>query len=89
MSKVLKTVNGEMLMNTFLPPIEFAVENLIPQGLHILSGSPKIGKSWMALMLCLKVAKGEKLWNFETSKALHCIFALKTVLQESKADCLT
>ena len=51
MSKVLKTVNGEMLMNTFLPPIEFAVENLIPQGLHILSGSPKIGKSWLALML--------------------------------------
>lgn len=88
MSKVLKTVNGEMLMNTFLPPIEFAVENLIPQGLHILSGSPKIGKSWLALMLCLKVAKGEKLWNFET-KQLHCIFALKTVLQESKTDCLT
>ena len=56
MSKVLKTVNGEMLLNTFLPPIEFAVENLIPQGLHILSGSPKIGKSWLVLMLCLKVA---------------------------------
>ena len=56
MSKVLKTVNGEMLMNTFLLPIEFAVESLIPQGLHILSGSPKIGKSWLALMLFLKVA---------------------------------
>ena len=41
MSKVLKTVNDEMLMNTFLPPIEFAVENLIPQGLHIFIGKPE------------------------------------------------
>ena len=80
MSKVLKTVNGEMLMNTFLPPIEFAVENLIPQGLHILSGSPKIGKSWLALMLCLKVAKGEKLWNFETKQGTALYLCLEDSL---------
>ena len=81
MSKVLKTVNGDMLMNTFLPPIEFAVENLIPQGLHILSGSPKIGKSWLALMLCLKVAKGEKLWNFETKQGTALYLCLGSALQ--------
>lgn len=80
MSKVLKTVNGEMLMNTFLPPIEFAVESLIPQGLHILSGSPKIGKSWLALMLCLKVAKGEKLWNFETKQGTALYLCLEDSL---------
>ena len=80
MSKVLKTVNGEMLMNTFLPPIEFAVESLIPQGLHILSGSPKIGKSWLALMLCLKVAKGENLWNFETKQGTALYLCLEDSL---------
>lgn len=68
MSKTFKTVNGEVLMNTYIPPMEFVVESFITQGLHILSGSPKIGKSWLALMLCLKVAKGENLWNYETKQ---------------------
>ena len=40
--KTLKTVNGETLMNTYIPPIEFVVDGLISQGLHILSGKPKI-----------------------------------------------
>ena len=66
--KTLKTVNGETLMNTYIPPIEFVVDGLISQGLHILSGKPKIGKSWLALLLCLKVATGEKFWNFETKQ---------------------
>ena len=29
-----------------------------PEGLHILAGAPKVGKSWLALRLCLCVAKG-------------------------------
>lgn len=28
----------------------------------------KIGKSWMLLLLCLKVARGEPFWNYETEK---------------------
>ena len=39
--KTLKTVNGETLMNTFIPPVEFVVKDLIAQGAHLLSGSPK------------------------------------------------
>ena len=68
MSKTLNTINGETLMNTFIPPIEFVVKDLIAQGLHVLSGSPKTGKSWFALTLCLKVATGEMLWKFETKQ---------------------
>ena len=49
--KTLKTVNGETLMNTYIPPVEFVVKDLIAQGAHLLSGSPKTGKSWLALML--------------------------------------
>ena len=37
---------------------------LIPEGLHILAGAPKIGKSWLALWLCLCVSQGQPLWNF-------------------------
>ena len=35
----------------------------------MLAGSPKIGKSWLALWICLQVAKGENVWGFETLKS--------------------
>lgn len=31
---------------------------LIPEGVTILGGKPKIGKSWLALDMCLAVAAG-------------------------------
>lgn len=51
-----------------LKPIEFIVDNLISQGLFILAGAPKIGKSWLALDICLRVAKGESMLNAATSQ---------------------
>ena len=75
--KTLKTINGETLMNTYIPPMEFVVDGLIGQGLHILSGSPKIGKSWLALMLCLRVANGEKLWKYDTKQGVALYLCLE------------
>ena len=46
-----------------LSPSPFIVDGLIPRGLHIFAGSPKIGKSWLVLWLCLKVALGETVWE--------------------------
>lgn len=59
-------MDAETLMTTPLEPLKFIVNGLIPQGLHVLAGSPKIGKSWLSLWLCLQVAKGKKVWEFET-----------------------
>ena len=42
------------------------VDDLLPQGLHLLAGAPKIGKSWLALWLCLCAAQGKPLWTFAT-----------------------
>ena len=64
--KKLITKSCEEIMTTLYKPIEFAVDELIAQGLYILAGSPKVGKSWLALQLCLAVAKGEKLLERET-----------------------
>lgn len=64
----LSTIDGETLMNSPLKPIPFIVRELIPTGLHILAGAPKVGKSWLALWLCLQVAKGEPVWSFATEK---------------------
>ena len=45
----LNTIDGETLMSRPLQPLNFVVDTLISQGLHILAGSPKVGKSWLAL----------------------------------------
>ena len=51
----IKTIDGKQLLNLEFEPIRFIVNGLIPQGFHILAGAPKTGKSWLLLLLCLKV----------------------------------
>ena len=57
--KELKMYSSEYIMNTPMKPIEYCVDGLISQGLFILAGAPKVGKSWLALDMCLSIAKGE------------------------------
>ena len=64
--KKLDTIDADTLLGIPYEPLLFIVENLLPQGLHLLAGAPKVGKSWLALWLCLQVAQGEPLWNFAT-----------------------
>ena len=59
----LKTIDGATLMSQPLCPPNFIVDSLLSQGLHILAGSPKVGKSWLALWLAVTVAKGESVWG--------------------------
>ena len=42
------------------PDPSYIVDGLIPEGLTILAGRPKIGKSWMALDLALGISCGQK-----------------------------
>jgi RecA-family ATPase len=75
--KRFDTIDGETLMSQPLKPVEFVVSSLLPKGLHILAGTPKIGKSWLVLWLCLQIAKGEKVWNFETSQGTTIYLCLE------------
>lgn len=68
MTKPLQVMSGEELMDMDYKPIKFAVREFLPQGLAILAGAPKTGKSFFALWLCLCVAKGEPVWDCETAK---------------------
>ena len=38
----LLTIDGETLMSQPLTPLNFVVDTLLSQGLHILAGSPKV-----------------------------------------------
>ena len=64
----LETITAEDLQNRTYTPTPFLVDELIPEGLHILAGAPKIGKSWLALWLCLCVSQGQPLWNFAVTQ---------------------
>lgn len=68
MTEKLITMDAETLLATPFPPLKFVIEDFMSQGLHLLAGSPKIGKSWMALWMCLQVSKGEPVWDFKTNQ---------------------
>lgn len=56
-----------------LPPLIYYVKGLIPQGENILCSSPKIGKSWLSLDICLSISQGLPILGFETTKA-SCLY---------------
>lgn len=58
MKKRFNTIDGKSLMTMSLQPLEFVIENLLSNGLHIFEGPPKVGKSWIALWLAVTVSKG-------------------------------
>src|SRR5262249_18821528 len=53
-------ISAAKLRTLEFPPAWYIVPGFIPEGLCILAGKPKIGKSWMALDLCLGVAGGHR-----------------------------
>lgn len=65
----LKTIDADTLLSTPMRKTLFVVDGLIPQGLSVLSGSSKIGKSWLMLWLGIQVASGKPVWEFETRKS--------------------
>ena len=77
----LETINAEDLQNRTYEPTPFLVDQLIPEGLHILAGAPKIGKSWLALWLCLCISQGQPLWNFATTQGEALYLSLEDSFQ--------
>lgn len=75
--KKFNSKSCEEIMTTVYKPIEFVVDNLLAQGLYILAGAPKVGKSWLALDMCLSIAKGEKVLGQQTSKGTALYLCLE------------
>ena len=73
----LKIINADNLLYTTLAENEFIVDEILPVGLHLFCGAPKVGKSWLMLDLCIKVSKGEEIWNLKTNKCDVLYLALE------------
>lgn len=75
--KRLRTIDGATLMSCPIQPLNFVVDTLLSQGLHILAGSPKVGKSWLALWLAVTVAKGEPIWGMPVKQGTTLYLCLE------------
>jgi hypothetical protein len=62
-SKGLEVVHADDLMRMTLPEPRWAIHNMVPEGMTLLAGRPKIGKSWLALGLALAIAQGGKVFG--------------------------
>jgi RecA-family ATPase len=51
-------IDAETLLGLDFPPVSYVVDGYIAEGLTILAGRPKLGKSWLALGFCIAVATG-------------------------------
>ena len=74
-----------------LPPTKFCVDTLLPQGLCILGGASKIGKSWWVLDLCVRIAKGEPMWDLKTTGGTTLYLCLEDTLRrvQNRLLCIT
>jgi hypothetical protein len=52
------SINAADLMRREFPEPRFAVQDIIPEGLTLFAGKPKLGKSWLVLSVALAVASG-------------------------------
>lgn len=73
----LKTIDSAELLLKEFPPIPWIVPDYLPPGLTILSGRPKVGKSWLAMQLALSVLTGGKVFGKDIEKGRVLYLALE------------
>lgn len=63
------------LMHEAIPPMRWAVQGLLPEGVAFLAGAPKLGKSYAALALCCGIAQGEDVFAYFPAQAAgDCLY---------------
>ena len=73
----LESITGKELMQIPIEPLEFTIADILPHGLFILAGSPKVGKSWLALDMCYAVATGGEFWDYPATQGDALYLALE------------
>jgi hypothetical protein len=77
-----KLMNMKTLEATKFPPREWFIKDLMSNGLYMLVAPPKMGKSFLALDMCLSIANGTPCLGYETVK--HGV--LYMVLEDRYSD---
>lgn len=61
------------LQTTKIDPPEWLIPDVLPQGLAILCASSKVGKSWMAMQMCLAISRGKEFLDYASNQA-GCLY---------------
>lgn len=77
----LRTVEAEELLEMEFPGKPALVEDLLGQGVYLLAGAAKIGKSWLALDLADRVSRGEYFWGRRTEQGSVLYLSLEDTYQ--------
>ena len=77
----LKAIPAEELLDTTYAPSGTLIDGLMGQGIYILAGAPKVGKSWLVLWLANQVSKGEPVWGLKTEKCGVLYISLEDTFQ--------
>ena len=72
--KGFNSIDAATLMDKPLPNSCFLVEGLVPEGVNMISGAPKVGKSWLMLDLALSIASGEPFLGQNTAKKCGVLY---------------
>ena len=76
-SKKFHTIDGTVIMNKQMPPLRYTIAEILPAGLTLFSGDSKIGKSLLAVNMCVAVSKGEPFLDFPTHRGTVLYLALE------------
>lgn len=69
---------SEWLSQQEFPPLEWIVQDIVPEGSTMLVGPPKAGKSWLALNIAISVSAGKNvLGSISTEPRPVLLFALE------------
>lgn len=66
-------LNLRELSKMYFDELVCIAEGLLYQGVAILAGPPKLGKSWLVLALCIAISKGQEFLGFQT-KQCGCLY---------------
>lgn len=61
------------LQTAKIAPPEWLIPDVLPQGLAILCASSKVGKSWMAMQMCLAISRGKEFLDYASNQA-GCLY---------------
>jgi len=78
--KTPKIISATKIADTKYPKTKWAIKGLIPEGLSILGGNPKLGKSWMVLNFGLLIASNKEInpnFKFDTSPGVVLYISLE------------
>lgn len=69
-----KLMTAPKLEDATLKPVTFYIDNLIPQGVGWLAGSPKVGKSYLAMQIAHCISSGDEFLSYKIKNIAPTIY---------------